>query len=873
MAVGCLIKKQSDGEIISVRSPYNGEESILYKDALNYFENQQEAEKVWLVASTESFKKEVYNPRVFSFKKKIAMSLDKMFPSIIQIQLLIDNKITKAELRTEIQQNQVKIVVKNQPIASLTYKPYKDGLEIVDFMQQNLPLYVNSRLINTDDLKLKYRALKTLLKTVETPLYFNENKFPDFQQILPIAKTTRGISELRTTPFDKNSEPYLYQVLEYIDRVNSQQISFTDKEKSELKIALSATNIADTNELKAKMEKAFFSKGIFSPTPQSLSILYSPNEAQTILNDINLQESLKQVYEKLSSLEEPILNDIYVDKRFLSYSEISLNILGKIKNDNPYLNERQALQELGGHKTVQDFETALENSDLNFIKQAYRNDPSIYNDYSNFNRISQFDVVQGELLPKKTNTKQLLEQTVKAPENTDLSDLIQYSFSISDTVWEENENSITTFLEEIENKASDIALDLTGLSTSYYSKTKQEIIDFLKSTSNFVQLNKTSNEFANEFDTFFGVTNVAVKVIKVNPEHRNRTLVFLQTNKKAVELFNSYGLLPIKQDTYIKVNNNTNLETLYENLYLNILERPQILPVEAYPMALDKDGNLNRNYINKPSNKQRVKSDIKKFIQQKQLDIVPSPNVSSEMLERMYIMAAYFNTKITNNLNISPPITSEVDIINNPIGNKDYLTSDYLSDLRIKQLKEKKKNSDAFLNFYSNIEFSERGISIINIDPISLENMRPYFDDNFLNYARINKFFNVSLQNQYDSYQDGNILRNYYMNFPYALEVFNKPYSKMSEQTVTSNENKDFIRIGEDVFEQVLSVGDNHIYTKLPTTDSIYKKYSNTTVPFEIDVEIEKYGFENKNQIQTELSNTYTAQESEEIDNLIECKR
>lgn len=848
MPVGCSIIKNTKGDIEYVESPYNGEKSNLYESALEYTQDSIQAKDVWLVASTPMFKQDVYEPKTNTYKSNLNRKLENFSNTDLPVTV---NEYAGGEL--------VITAIENKKLlGQVRLTPYKSGYRIT--MSQ----IGGVRGQGTGSALYKQVIKEIVLK--DKPLYSDvilsesaEGVWRKMQHLGIAQKIDEGYV-VNSTPFDENQEPSLEEVLEYIDILNNQE-RLSGQEKNDLKIALSSTSIKDSDELYNVLKEAFYP----SPTAQSLrkTGLYNEAEINNILVDSTLQQEIKDILNKLKTTDT-IYNEIPVDEDYISSSMIGVNIIGKNVTDNPYKNEKEALELLGGVKNEVEYEDALEDSDLQYLKDQ----PSKYNIYSDYNRVPEMFInEQGELEQKMSKTKELLEETIKTPENTALEDNIAYLRALPVSVWDNNPSEVKQLLKQIREDASDIALDLQGLEDSYDNKTRNEVISFLDTIDLFIaqQDDVSLDTLASSLDEYFSQdTSLKEKVVKVQPQSRDRNLIHLETELKAPELFQRFGLLPLGNNIYQKVRNSDDLAVMYENLYQNILVNPQILPTEAYASALDQEGSLDRSKLR---NKQQTIQDIVNFVQGQTKKIGKGDNV---MMQRMYISAAYFNTKLRNEKPI-PSLSGEVNSIMNPVSNIEYLQTEFISDFREKQIKEKQKDSEAYKKYYSNFNISNQGIEMINTDPISLLEMEPYIEDNMKDYMRLKKSF-IGESDTYEGVITDNMKRSYYSNFPESLPVFEGNYQIVSNRTVATRENESFIKIDNKVYELIETLGEYNFYSQLDTNPSLYKEYSPDTTKPELDVDISNYSYSVSEQVdEMDISSFYTQEESEDIDSEIEC--
>lgn len=674
------------------------------------------------------------------------------------------------------------------------------------------------------------------------------------------------------TPFDINREPGLEEVINFL---NSQQTpaELEEQEVVDIKLALTGTSLDSSEELYSTLMQGFYPNGILGPTRESLRStgLYNSSEIDNIMSDTELQQDIDDLIQKLRNTDHTIYNDLPVDQAYMATSQLGINIIGKSITDNPYINEKEALDTLGGIKNRAEYEDTLYDSNLDYLKGQQ----DMFPEFSSYDRVREMELDQdGNMVQRTSYTREVLQETVKVPENNDVINNIAYLESITKDIWDSSPKEIKQILKQIREDSSDIAIDLDSLEESYDDMSREEILSMLNTVADYLTNPSEANldKLAQTLDTYSS-TDITPKerVVKVQPQSRGENLVYLNTKQKAYDLFVTNGLLPLGNNVYQAVRNNDSLDVMYNNLYLNILNNPQILPESAYRTALEQDGSLNRSVLNNPRNMESVMQDIRNHVQA-QTKLIENGTQPRDMenLERMYISAVYFNTKLENTMP-TPTVESQMDSIENPVTNAQYLSTEYISDFRSAQIKEKQKNSKAYQNYYSNVRVTERGLELINSDPISVLKMQPYMDQQMKDYMSLHKynFKQETVPNERPVTKL--VKRNYYVNYPEALPTFRGEYSTLSNRSLAAKSTEEFIKVNGKIYEAVKGTGQYTFYSQLDTNPGDYKNYATDLSMPELDVEVSGYQYSTDTQTAPKVTAFYTQQEEQAIDESIEC--
>ena len=167
--------------------------------------------------------------------------------------------------------------------------------------------------------------------------------------------------------------------------------------------------------------------------------------------------------------------------------------------------------------------------------------------------------------------------------------------------------------------------------------------------------------------------------------------------------------------------------------------------------------------------------------------------------------------------------TQPTNQTSNFTGDYQYLTEEFPSDFYSKFLAEKKLNSKIFRDFYSNFEINEKGINIINTDPISMRNIRIYADENLRQYSILSKQMpNISddLSNDESISERDNVVNN-----PQTLEKFQGKIHKLNNnEVIVKNNTERFIKIGDNIYEAIEVLGNLTHFAKVENEVTQYHK-------------------------------------------------
>lgn len=142
---------------------------------------------------------------------------------------------------------------------------------------------------------------------------------------------------------DENGEPDVNKVLELATKQNASKKTLTIAEQVEMQMQF--PNYENSIELLADFENAFYDNGQFSPTKKTLTkSLYSEFEAENLLSDLTLLSQVKDSIERLKNTQN-VEYSMFVESK---YKSSDLNIFGKFKTLNPYIEQQDLIEKFGG---------------------------------------------------------------------------------------------------------------------------------------------------------------------------------------------------------------------------------------------------------------------------------------------------------------------------------------------------------------------------------------------------------------------------------------------------------------------------------------------------------------------------------------------
>lgn len=579
----------------------NGSPSKLYED-LKTRVGETQAQSLYILAHTPEFIRDVQSELIYNYKNKFPET-----PSTLEFKESLSGKS-----RT------IQVLEKGVKKGRVILENYKDGYKI------------KSSLINEKDRGKGYgKAVYTYTarKLIEEGknLYSDQirtesadNIWNSFYKLGVTDENKKIIYARPLSAFDKNGEIYADNVLEYATAINenTEPLSFIEQQETRMMLA-EFPNIGDSEELADELTKAFYNKGLFSPTKESLKSLYSKYEVDLILSDTNVLGAVKESIERLKRTPK-LYNTTILEA---TYKSNELNLFGKLKTENPYIIKQDIVEQYGG----------IENADLSEIK-----DRSITQEYlDQFKRVPAIDINGSPIIEQI-----IYSNSVKVVEDKKIFDAVDALIQAPEIV----------DTSKLEKKLSNWLLDY-GLKIEGFTK------DLLPSLKQFIESPTVENTqvFSDKYREVF---NIPVKqreyVTKV--ENKDRDLVYLETNDTEQQLFDNQSLLQTEVNNVYhrieKVDFNQMKEAFklgdditelqaYKD-YFNYNTTPVAQQQEFYPIALTNSLDYLTNEFIADFNVEKLKNPnalnnkfviTEKGIEQKYNDPISMAEIQSYLLE------------------------------------------------------------------------------------------------------------------------------------------------------------------------------------------------------------------------------------------------
>lgn len=347
------------------------------------------------------------------------------------------------------------------------------------------------------------------------------NRFGDRQKAIDIVAAS----------LDENflGEPSLQNVLNFVARENRNQNNLTSQQNQDLKNSLISLNFNMVEEFTDKLQQAFYNGEIFTPTETSLtnSGLYSPYEVQTILNDVELQENIKNAIEALNNTDiEAPQYDNFTNVQKLD----EFNSFGKLTVVNPYITEQVVVDALGGVQTQNEFDDRL--SELEYPTDM------TFEQAQEYSKIPHYPPIP------TTDTYSAITLGVKAEIPNSVTSALNTLINTPDAIADNNEQHISTLLKTVETGLASVGMDVLGI---------QNDKPLLRSLQAFL-LNPTeanTGSLVAEYNRFFEINDSPKEYTLKLPKNRN--YVFSDINKAEDLLLVEDGLIKADENLYIKV--------------------------------------------------------------------------------------------------------------------------------------------------------------------------------------------------------------------------------------------------------------------------------------------------------------------------------
>jgi hypothetical protein len=582
-----------------------------------------------------------------------------------------------------------------------------------------------------------------------------------------------------------------------------------------------------------------------------------------------LESKMSQGIEETQSIKEVITEQAnkIIDKVNRLREELELPLLEKIILETPKITQEE--------KPIQDeqiVEVKQEIEEIIIEDIIVIENKTLFQKMQEFKRIPEMKIEGNTLTPVvENNTAVQLEQTLKLSDDLSISSDIIYLNELAQDLYNENIEDVKQLIKEVEVRAAKQGVDIAGLSSKVFSKTRDEIYDLLESLNTLLldPSEQSFNEFIVEHQSVFDLeVKPSVKVEVVSENNLNKSLIYLKTNLSEYSLFNDFGLLKVSEDIYQRVEKE-DLETLYNKLYDISQYNQNILPLEAFPLA-NQEGVISTEDLQNAENRDLIVADIKRFIENEvsKLDI-PTIPLDNTVLQQMVINKYAFGHPMAFKKNVY--FQEEFNSFEAFDGNEEYLKTDFIADFYSEFLQEKIKDREKYKEFYSNFAINERGIILVNDDAITVQKIKDYLAEKNIKQAKdlenysllTDQVPNLKTLEKPSSDYTRDFYRANYSNNPMSLDKVKGEYKFITDTTIVKNNSIDnFIRVKDRVFELVDTKGGNSFYEEIPVNTSEYKTF-NLAQPV-LSVNIDNYGAERLDEIPPVKTEKYYSKAEEQ---------
>ena len=407
------------------------------------------------------------------------------------------------------------------------------------------------------------------------------------------------------------------------------------------------------------------------------------------------------------------------------------------------------------------------------------------------------DEYSGDLVVKTDSTYTRLEQTVDISlDYTSLRSQVEFIKTIPIEYFATSPELIERYFDNIKKQSYDVGIDLLNIDEIFYSKTVNELLDFLDSYYNFLSdlenlngesLEDSIRDFSESYDSFFNRENNEIKDV-IDKINREGEFIKLETNRSEYKLFTENGLLKIDNNIYQKVDNNRSIQDLYNIL----LENDFLLPKNTLSVK------------NTPLNRDILLEDLDKFISNKAQeyqteysDVVNLKKIAAyKLLLNVDIKYTTVENGISKNINVDNFI---IEFNKEIIKNKKLSDIFYISNRGI----ESRYNIGQYTyNFIKNELDAEMFNSLVSYSKLSGNESLKYISDMSPNNVILNK-------------------RDFYANNLHELDSFQGKYIKKGDLLYVKNNINDFIKVKNSLYEKV----DTNVYAKVNVSDR-YMNYN-----------------------------------------------
>ena len=624
-------------------------------------------------------------------------------------------------------------------------------------------------------------VVKTYPKLMRELMVYTNNNISQALDLYGITLTDDFINQ--------NIYPTLENILAFNNQdniLNSKQLT-KENRNDILNISLVDNEVSD---FKKDFLETFTIDGVFGFNIDNIkkSPLFSEIDIIQLDNIENIYK-IKELYYKLSNTSEEfstIKTDIIIGEGLFNKNNPDIILSEIYKNYAGLTTKKQIIDKAND---IGDY-VLLNNPELiKKVLKEVRNKQEI--------PLYETDEYSGDLVAKTDSTYTRLEQTVDISlDYTSLRSQVEFIKTIPVEYFATSPELIERYFDNIKKQSYDVGIDLLNIDEIFYSKTVNELLDFLDSYYNFLSdlenlngesLKESIRDFSESYDSFFNKENNEIKDV-IDKINREGEFIKLETNRSEYKLFTENGLLKIDNNIYQKVDNNRSIQELYNVL----LENDFLLPKNTLSVK------------NTPLNRDILLEDLDKFISNKAQeyqteysDVVNLKKIAAyKLLLNIDIKYTTVENGISKNINVDNFI---IEFNKEIIKNKKLSDIFYISNRGI----ESRYNIGQYTyNFIKNELDTEMFNSLVSYSKLSGNESLKYISDMSPNNIILNK-------------------RDFYANNLHELDNFQGKYTKKGDLLYIKNNINDFIKVKNSLYEKV----DTNVYAKVNVSDR-YMNYN-----------------------------------------------
>lgn len=401
--------------------------------------------------------------------------------------------------------------------------------------------------------------------------------------------------------------------------------------------------------------------------------------------------------------------------------------------------------------------------------------------YRQVESTGHYTYVNGELTPivdakYRTTVNNTLIQN---RDNTNLLQNLRILTTVNEQTFNRERETVRDLLKSVERDAANINLDVIGLSSIYLTKAHTDVVSYLNTLGNLVEMIQAEvattddiNRFVDSHNEFFGISEQ-----QRTSAVRNRNeypMVIIEGNINATEAFETQNLIHLYDNVWVKVDTANTLSQLMSSV------RPE-LPSYIYE-GVELGSEELRNRI------------INFFDRQVSIDY----SFSNSASRPMYNMARYLYSQTYSNpvAEVQQEVSQLYDV--SRAGNADYLMTSFVPDFYNYILQEKLKNSMIYDRLLKYFYVNDAGLQLdgnpqsVYSELMNFESQIPNVGDLY-NYAAISgnqSLLDILRVEPSMTLNPGELLQTSVLN-PETINEYPGQYSEIRDGRIKANEYVD----------------------------------------------------------------------------------